>query len=166
MCCRPPKPFMLMAEYYNGGDCIDGKRVLIKFKKIVQQPNTYITSPTGFKGIKYKCSRDGSTEITIALPAIDSKSATTKKPSVHLAVGDRLKCNRAFFIAQTPRKLNCFKVTMMSGQHECHEGTPDVRVYAEIEAPFESIVRAADKKLLEMKKQVELGAKESQKQLK
>lgn len=155
-----------MAEYYNGGDCIDGKRVLIKFKKIVQQANTYITSPTGFKGTKYKCSRDGSTEITVALSATDAKVAATNKPSVHLAVGDRLKCNRAFFIAQTPRKLNCFNVTKMSGQHECHEGTPDVRVYAEIEAPFESIVHAAEKKLHEMKKQIELGAKDSQKQLK
>ena len=106
-----------MAEFYNGGDWIDGLRVLIRFKKIVPQPNTYILSPTGFKGTKYKCSRDGSTEITVALPSTESETASTKKPSVHLAVGDRLKCNRAFFIAQTPRKLKCFKVTMMSGQH-------------------------------------------------
>lgn len=146
-----------MAEFYNGGDCIDGKRVLIRFKKIVPQPNTYILSPTGFKGTKYKCSRDGSTEITVALPSTESETASIKKPSVHLAVGDRLKCNRAFFIAQTPRKLKCFKVTMMSGQHECHEAIPDVRIYAEIEAPFESIIHAAEKRLLEMKKQVELG---------
>ena len=55
---------------------------------------------------------------------------------------------------------------MMSGQHECHEGTPDVRVYAEIEAPFESIVHAAEKRLLEMKKQVELGANKPQEKLK
>ena len=147
-----------MAEFFNGGDCIDGKRVLIRFKKIVHQANTYIASPTGFKGTKYKCSRDGSTEITVALPSNDAKTAASKKPSVHLAVGDRLKCNRAFFIAQSPKKLNCFKVTMMSGQHECNEGTPDVRVYAEIETPFENIVHAAEKRLLEMKKQVELGA--------
>ena len=155
-----------MAEYYNGGDCIDGKRVLIKFKKLVQQANAYIASPTGFKGRKYKCSRDGTTEITVALPSNDAKTAATKKPSVHLAVGDRLKCNRAYFIAETTKKLNCFKVTMMSGQHECHEGTPDVRVYAEIEAPFESIVHAAEKRLLEMKKLVELGASKPQEKLK
>ena len=148
-----------MAEYYNSGDCIDGKRVLIKFKKIQMQPNTYIMSPTGFKGTKYKCSRDGSTEISVALSSDDAKKAVELKPSVHLEVGDRLKCNRAFFIAQTPKKLNCFDVTMMSGRHECSEGTPDVRVYAEIEAPFSSIVNAADKKLLEMKAQKELDNK-------
>ena len=152
-----------MSEYYNGGDCIDGKRVLIKFKKIVHQANTYISSPTGFKGTKYKCSRDGSTEITIALQSDDAKNASTKKSTVNLAVGDSLKCNRAFFIAQTPKKLNCFKVTMMSGQHECHEGIPDVRVYAEIEAPFESIVHAAEKRLYEMKKLIESKNKQQEK---
>jgi len=148
-----------MAEYYNSGDCIDGKRVLIKFKKIQMQPNTYIMSPTGFKGTKYKCSRDGSTEISVALSSDEAKKALELKPSVHLEVGDRLKCNRAYFIAQTPKKLNCFVVTMMSGRHECSEGTPDVRVYAEIEAPFSSIANAADKKLLEMKAQKELENK-------
>ena len=148
-----------MAEYYNSGDCIDGKRVLIKFKKIQMQPNTYIVSPTGFKGTKYKCSRDGSTEISVALSSDDVKKALEFKPSVHLEVGDSLKCNRAYFIAQTPKKLNCFDVTMMSGRHECSEGTPDVRVYAEIEAPFLSIANLADKKLLEMKAQKELENK-------
>ena len=145
-----------MAEYYNCGDCIDGKRVLIRFKRIQMQPNTYVMSPTGLKGTKYKCSRDGSTEISVALPAEDAKKASELKPSVHLEVGDLLKCNRAYFIAKTLKKLNCFAVTMMSGRHECSEGTPDVRVYAEIEAPFESIAKAAEKKLLEMKKQMEL----------
>ena len=151
-----------MAEYYNSGDCIDGKRVLIRFKRIQMQPNTYVMSPTGFKGTKYKCSRDGSTEISVALPAEDAKKASELKPSVHLEVGDLLKCNRAYFIAKTPKKLNCFAVTMMSGRHECSEGTPDVRVYAEIEAPFESIAKAAEKKLLEMKKQMELEGSKPQ----
>ncbi len=146
-----------MAEYYKSGECIDGDRVLIKFKKIHMQPNTYITSPTGFKGTKYKCSRDGSTEISVALAADDAKKAASLKPTVHLEVGDRLKCNKAFFIAKTTKKLNCFDVKMMSGRHECSEGTPDVRIYAEIEAPFESIVHAAERRLLEMKKQAEIG---------
>ena len=86
----------------------------------------------------------------------EAEKASKLKPTVHLEVGDRLKCNKAYFIAKTPRKLNCFDVTMMSGRHECSEGTPDVRVYAEIETPFESIAKAADKKLLELKKQKEL----------
>ena len=148
-----------MAEYFNSGDCIDGKRVHIKFKKIQRQPNTYIMSPTGFKGTKYKCSRDGSTEISVALSSDEAKKASELKPTVHLEVGDRLKSNRAYFIAQTPKKLNCFDVTMMSGRHECSEGTPDVRVYAEIEAPFSSIANAAYNKLLEMKQQKELEYK-------
>lgn len=151
-----------MAEFYDSGDCIDGKRVLIKFKKIQMQPNTYMMSPTGFKGTKYKCSRDGSTEITVALSSDEGVKASVLKPTVHLEVGDRLKCNRAYFIAQTPKKLNCFKVAMMSGRHECREGLPDVRVYAEIEAPFLSIAHAADKKLLEMKHQKELENNNSQ----
>lgn len=148
-----------MAEYYNSGDCIDGKRVLIKFKRIQMQPNTYIMSPTGFKGTKYKCSRDGSTEISVELSSDEVKKASEFKPSVHLEVGDRLKCNRAYFIAQTPKKLKCFDVKMMSGRHECSEGTPDVRVYAEIETPFSGIANAAKKKLLEMKAQKELEYK-------
>lgn len=126
-----------MAEFYNNGECIDGKRVLIRFKKILQQPNTYIVSPTGFKGTKYKCSRDGSAEITMSLSVDDTEAAVQLKPAVHFNVGDSLKCKKVFFIAQTPKKLNCFDVTMMSGRHECSEGTPDVRVYAEIETPFE-----------------------------
>ena len=145
-----------MAEYYNSGDCIDGKRVFIRFKRIQMQPNTYVMSPTGFKGTKYKCSRDGTTEISVALPPEDAVKASELKPSVHLGVGDSLKCNRAYFIAKTPRKLNCFEVTMMSGRHECSEGTPDVRVYAEIETPFESIAKSAEKKFLEMKQRMDL----------
>ena len=150
-----------MAEYYKNGECIDGKRVLIKFKKIQMQPNTYIMSPTGFKGTKYKCTRDGITEIKVALPSEDAIKATELKSTVHLDVGDTLKCNRAFFIAQTPRKLNCFDVTMMSGRHECSEGKPDVRVYAEIEAPFENIVHAADQKLIELEKKNALESHQS-----
>lgn len=123
------------------------------------QPNTYITSPTGFKGTKYKCSRDGSTEITVALAPDDAEKAASLRPDVHLKVGDRLKCNKVFLIAKTTKKLKCFKVKMMSGRHECSEGTPDVRIYAEIEAPFKSIVHAAEKRLLEMKRQAELGLK-------
>ncbi len=148
-----------MSEYYQSGDCIDGKRVLIKFKKIQPQANTYITSPTGFKGAKYKCSRDGTTEITVEESSEQQKTAREKKPTVHLGIGDRLKCKGAYFIAQTPKKLKCFKVKMMSGRHECQEGTPDVRVYAEIEAPFESIVHAAENRLLEMKKAAEIAEK-------
>lgn len=123
------------------------------------QPNTYIMSPTGFKGTKYKCSRDGSTEISVALSSDEAKKASELKPTVHLEIGDKLKSNRAYFIAQTPKKLNCFDVVMMSGRHECSEGTPDVRVYAEIETPFSSIANAAYNKLLEMKRHKELENK-------
>jgi hypothetical protein len=147
-----------MAEYYNSGDCIDGNRVLIRFKKILQQPATYIVSPTGFKGTKYKCSRDGDTEIVVTLSPDEAAIASEKKMGVHVSVGDRLKCNKAFFIAETRKKLNCFDVTMMSGRHECSERKPDVRVYAEIETPFESIVHAAERKLIELQKQKELSA--------
>lgn len=145
-----------MTEFYNNGECIDGERVLIRFKKILPQPNTYIVSPTGFKGTKYKCSRDGSAEISKSLSADETEAAVKLKPSVHLEVGDCLKCNKVFFVAQTRKKLNCFRVTMMSGRHECNEGTPDVRIYAEIETPFESIAHAADKKLMEVRKQYAL----------
>ena len=145
-----------MAEFFNGGDCLDGKRVLTRFKKITYQPNTYISSPTGFKGTKYKCSRDGRVEITIALPSEMAEAAKAKKPSVHVEVGDTLKCEKAFFIAETIKKLNCFGVTMMSGRHECNEGQPNVRVYAEIVSPFENIVHAAEKKLIEMERNLQL----------
>lgn len=146
-----------MAEFYNNGECIDGERVLIRFKKILPQPYTYIVSPTGFKGTKYKCSRDGSAEISKSLSADETEAAIKLKPSVHFEVGDCLKCNKMFFIAQTRKKLNCFRVTMMSGRHECNEGTPDVRIYAEIETPFENIVHAVEKRLIEMRKQHTLG---------
>ncbi len=125
----------------------------------------YVESFTA-KGTKYKCSRDGISEITVALPMADGEAAIEKKPSVHIAVGDRLKCKRAFFIAQTHRRLNCFKVTMMSGRHECNEGIPDVRIYAEIEASFENIVHAAEKRLLEMKRMTEIETDKAQPLLK
>lgn len=143
-----------MAEYYKQGECIDGSRVNIKAKRIDPKIGSYVVSPTGFKGIKHKCSRDGTSEIIITLSDETTKKALELKPTVHLETGDRLKCNKFFFIAETKRKLNCFNVTMMSGQHECSEGKPDVRVYAEIEMPFESIVKAADKKLNELSRAI------------
>lgn len=147
-----------MAEYYNEGECIDGKRVLLKAKKMVPYPAAYVTSPTGFKGIKYKCSRDGESEIKIALPEDNAKEAIERKPSVHLIQGDTLKCNKYFFIAETRKKLTCFDVAMMSGRHECSEGQPDVRVYAEIESPFESIVHATKKRMFEIDKRKRLSS--------
>ena len=143
-----------MAEYYGGGDCIDGRKVFIRTKKYQCMPNSYIESPTGFKGIKYKCSRDGYSEIKIALSTEETKNATKKKPSLHFEKGDAIKCKKFYFIAESRRKLNCFKVAMMSGRHECSEGLPDVRVYAEIEAPFDSIKNAVEAKLLEIKKRL------------
>lgn len=137
-----------MAEFYNTGESIDGERVLVSVKKYV--PETYTVSPTGFKGVKYKCSRDGKSSIAKSLTAEQIKAAKEKVLSLHTDVGDTLNCNRQFFIAETRRRLNCFNVTMMSGRHECNEGKPDVRVYAEIEAPFASIVNAAEKKLKEL----------------
>ena len=145
-----------MAEYYSEGECIDGKRVRLRAKKMVAYPAAYVTSPTGFKGIKYKCSRDGDSEIKIALSEDKAKEAVEKKPSVHLSESDTLKCNRYYFIAETRRKLPCFNLTMMSGRHECSEGQPDVRVYVEIEAPFESIVHATEKRMLEMEERKNL----------
>ena len=146
-----------MAEYYNCGDCIDGKRVLIRFKKINLQPKGYVSSPTGFKGTKYKCSRDGHIEIRITLQPNNANLAKEKKPSVHLHIGDSLKSEQAFFIAESIKKLNCFKVTMMSGRHECNEGQPDVRVYAEITTPFKNIVHAAEKKLMELERKQQIS---------
>lgn len=93
-----------MAEFYNNGECIDGKRVLIRFKKILQQPNTYIVSPTGFKGTKYKCSRDGSAEITMSLSVDDTEAAVQLKPAVHFNVGDSLKCKKVFFYCSDAQK--------------------------------------------------------------
>lgn len=136
-----------MAEYYLEGECIDGKRVLLELKKI---PNSFVfsTSPTGFKGVKYKCSRDCFAKITTILEKTVYDSAKGKKSTVHLDIDDAIKCNKLFFVAESKRKLNCFDVKMMSGRHECSKGTPDVRVYAEIETPFASIMNAIDARLL------------------
>ena len=41
-------------------------------------------------------------------------------------------------------------VTIMSRRHECNEGKPDVRVYADIKVPIASIVNAAEKKIKEL----------------
>jgi len=137
-----------MAEFYNTGESIDGDRVLISVKKYVA--GTYTVSPTGFKGIKYKCYRDGKSSIEKSLTKEQIIVAQKNVPSIHTDVGDTLKCNRQFFIAESKKRLTCFNVTMMSGRHECNEGQPDVRVYAEIEAPFASIVKASEKKLKEL----------------
>jgi len=133
-----------MTELYKSGECIDGAKVKILAKKLIA--SSYTVSPTGFKGIKYHCSRDGSATIVKALDASSIATVQEKNCNVHLNVGDFIKCNSFFFIAQTTRRLNCFKISMMSGRHECHEGTPNVRVYAQIERPFESIVKALEKR--------------------
>lgn len=139
-----------MTELYKAGECIDGAKVKIIAKKLIA--SSYTVSSTGFKGIKYKCSRDGVATIVKALDNNQIKEVLEMQRNVHLDVGDFIKCNSYFFIAQTSKRLNCFKITMMSGRHECHEGTPEVRVYAQIERPFESIANALEKrrnKLLE-----------------
>lgn len=124
-----------MEEFYREGECIDGEKVHIKSKKIVRQSPT--VSPTGFTGIKYKCSRVGSAEIIKALSEKDSKLAMMRNEDIHLNVGDRLRCDSFYFIAKSMKDVTgLFNVTMMSGRHECNEGTPKVRVYAEIQTPF------------------------------
>ena len=144
-----------MAEYYLAGECIDGHRVHIRAKKLPEKSMSYVESPTGFKGLKYRCSRDGCSEVKISLPTSVAESAKSKCPSVHLDVGDTLKCERFYFIAESRSNViqKCFDVKMMSGQHECKEGTPDARVYAEIEAPFSGIAHAVDKRLQELAEQ-------------
>ena len=141
-----------MAEFYTAGECVDGHRVHIRAKKVPEKSTSYVESPTGFKGLKYKCSRDGSSEIQIALPNEIAQIAKVKCSNVHLNVGDTLKCNKFYFIAQTTKNViqKNFEVTMMSGRHECSEGTPEARVYAEIEAPFDSIAHAVEKRMKEL----------------
>lgn len=144
-----------MAEYYLAGECIDGHRVHIRAKKVPEKSMSYVESPTGFKGLKYRCSRDGDSVIKISLPTSIAECAKSRCPSVHLEAGDTLKCERFFFIAESRNNViqKSFDVKMMSGQHECKEGTPDARVYAEIEAPFSGIAHAVDKRLQELAEQ-------------
>lgn len=144
-----------MAELFLAGDCVDGHRVHIRAKKVPEKSFSYVESPTGFKGLKYRCSRDGSSVIKISLPTAMAKVAKSKYPSVHLEVGDTLKCEKFYFIAESRKNViqKDFEVKMMSGQHECSEGSPDARVYAEIEAPFSGIAHAVDKRLQELAEQ-------------
>lgn len=139
-----------MAEYYKSGECIDGHRVHLQFKMMKPKVGSYLVAPTGFKGIKYKCSRDGLSRVVIPLDDEEKKIALNHVTDVHLLKDDTLIANKFYFIAETKRCLNCFKVKMMSGQHECKMGKPDVRVYAEIEKPFEQIVHAVENKIREL----------------
>lgn len=138
-----------MAEYYQQGDCLDGHRVQITTRKL--ESKSFSVAPTGFKGFKYNCSLNSKAIIDIPLSIEDVKTAKEKKTNVHCTQGDGVNCSKMYFIAETTRKLNCFKVTMMSGQHECSQGKPDTRVYAEIQTPFEHIIHATEKKLQELK---------------
>ena len=144
-----------MAELYLAGECVDGHRVHIRAKKVPEKSTSYVESPTGFKGLKYRCSRDGSSVIKISLSTEMAKVALSKCPSVHLEVGDTLKCEKFYFIAESNRNViqKSFEVKMMSGRHECSEGSPDARVYAEIEIPFSGIIHAVDKRLQELAEQ-------------
>ncbi len=139
-----------MSEFYQNGDKIDGNRVHISVKKL--DFKGLVTSPTGFMGVKYNCSRDCYSEIVISLDEdkIQEIANNEKLRSIYLEIGDALKCGKLFFVAETKRKLNCFRVTMMSGRHECNDGQPDVRVYAEIQKPFDQIVHAVEKKQKEL----------------
>ena len=134
-----------MAEFFKQGECIDGHRVLIITRKL--DFKSFNAAPTGFKGMKYNCSLNSKSVIDTPLSQKSIDTAQNKKTTVHCAQGDSLNCSKMFFIAETSRKLNCFRVTMMSGQHECSQGKPDTRVYAEIQTPFEHIVHASEKKL-------------------
>ena len=138
-----------MAEFFDQGDCIDGHRVLVTARRL--DFKGYYTSPTGFKGVKYNGSRNCKSVIETPLSEEDKEAAIKKKKGVHYTQEDELNCDKLYFVAETNRSLNCFKVTMMSGRHECKEGKPDCRVYAEIQTPFEHIVNAAMKKLEESK---------------
>lgn len=143
-----------MAEYFEQGECIDGHRVLITTRRLDYK--SFSEAPTGFKGIKYNCSLNSRSFVETSLSMEDANAAKEKKKNVHCTQGDELNCSKMYFIAESIRKLNCFKVTMMSGQHECSQGKPDYRVYAEIQTPFEHIVHAAEKKLQEMRQSNQL----------
>lgn len=138
-----------MVEYYQQGECVDGHRVQITTRKL--ESKSFSLAPTGFKGLKYNCSLNSKSIIDTPLSIEDEKTAKKKKKTVHCAQGDGLNCSKMYFIAETTRKLNCFKVGIMSGQHECSQGKPDTRVYAEIQTPFEHIIHATEKKLQELR---------------
>lgn len=144
-----------MAEFYLGGECIDGHRVHIRAKKVPEKSLCYVESPTGFNGLKYRCSRDGCSIIEISLSQEIANVSKSKCPSVHLNVEDSLKCEKFYFIAETRKNViqKNFEVKMMSGRHECSEGTPEARVYAEIEVPFSGIAHAVDQRLQDLTKE-------------
>lgn len=130
-----------MTVFYNKSDAIDGERVHIKSKKFV--PAVMFRSKTGFKGIKYKCSRGCYANIVKELDLSIRQSLNNNQSSIHFDINDELQCEALFFIAETAKHIDkCLEVTMMSGRHECMEGTPDCRLYAEIEYPFEHIINA------------------------
>jgi hypothetical protein len=134
-----------MTEYYETHDAIDGRKVFLRIKKLV--PSTPVKSPTGFLGIKYKCSLDCYAEIKLKHAEEELKIITSNSRHIAVNVGDCLKCNRLFFIHEGLKRINNFKVTMMSGRHECSECTSKNRIYAEIEQPFDQIVHAIEKRL-------------------
>ena len=134
-----------MAVFYNKSDAIDGERVHIKSKKIV--PAVIFKSKTGFKGIKYKCSRGCYANIVKELDQSIKESLCGNQSNIHFDINDELQCEALFLIAETVRRIDkCLDVTMMSGRHECMEGTPNCRMYAEIEHPFEHVMNAILKK--------------------
>lgn len=134
-----------MAVFYNNSDAIDGERIHIKSKKFI--PATISKSKTGFKGIKYKCSRSCYAKIVKELDTSIKESLNGCQNNLHLDINDELQCDTLFFIAETMKRIDkCLNVTMMSGRHECMEGTPDCRMYAEIEHPFEHVMNAILKK--------------------
>ena len=138
-----------MTECYLAGEALDGAKVQLEVRKII--PTGPAISPTGFNGLKYKCSRNCNAVIKIqnANDIIEGIQGISK--GILTKANDSLKCLNFFIIHEGFKPIKSLKVRMMSGRHECQCGTPDNRIYAEIEQPFEQIVNALNKKKLEDK---------------
>lgn len=138
-----------MTECYLAGEALDGAKVHIEVRKII--PICPAKSPTGFNGIKYKCSRNCNAVIEVQNSEEVIKKISEKSDKILTHASDSLKCLNLFIVHEGSKLINNLKVGMMSGRHECKCGTPVNRIYAEIEQPFEQIVNALNKKKLEDK---------------
>ncbi len=139
-----------MAEYYENGDSIESQKTLIITRKLVRE--SFIKLKPNSKGIKYKCSRNSSAEITQELVNKVQENLHGNNP--HTQLGDKLKCENLYFINESLKPVKGTLI-MGSGQHEATQCNLKDRTYAEIERPFKHVQDAINKKMLESKEQLE-----------
>lgn len=144
-----------MAEYYNRGDSIEGRKLDV-FSRKIEKSSTLLNCGVLGRCVKYKCDRNASAEITQELTEVQ-KSNLRNKDNSKLGLSDKLKCDALFVLHEGCRHLS---ITKDEGATHTHGGqyiNTKTRSYSEITTPFEQIEKALLKRKRELGLSLENG---------